>query len=1351
MMIRSIIILLLVTFFTSAHSQEVCADGLDNDNNGLVDLFDPDCPCNQTAYQAQCETNCNIESVNFKIKEKWRVETPDFFFFENIYLSGDVDSDGSIEVVYLSLEASAIIILEGATGLVKDSIYLTDFDENLWPPAGFLSMADIDKDGKAEFFISYAPSTDQLWAQSYSLDGSHLWTSIDLFDFTRVGIRSMANLFDLNADGQIEYLIGNIVLNAHNGKLLAYGKAGSGCTPDGGANSCGGIMSYGFDIDPTLDGQELIAGNTIYQFIYTNPLDTFGNELIVLDNIISEDYDGLSAVADFNADGHAEIVGIFRSTIGDLDRHLVIYDYFNKVILDQIITNDFFYGMPAIGDVDGDCIPEIISVSTNHINVYNFTNGSLNILIEIPIDNAAARNGITLFDFDQDGTQELIDADHDFLRIIDGDTGITLDSFAEGTQTSHEYYNVSDIDLDGHAEIIVFDERNVILCLESQDDNWAPARSVWNQYAYNPTFINDDLTIPQFPQNPAQSLEGWENCDNYSCPTPYNNFMTQATFRTQEGCFVSADQRIDLSISASSICRGDSIEICLFTNSMDSIILSQGIPVVIYPPELMTGTNGVWIDSLTIYSDTTCLMYPSLMYDSLYIFINDGELIFPPVFPNTAITECDYIDNEYILQLGGPDFNIDIIDYECSPDSLILYIALNNLGVQTEIECIEGGCYFENPITALIEGMPLNPIEITSWCFDFDGNSMAYQYLDTFRVSIPIPVGQTQMWWTVNEGGFGPGLLSSELTEIYECNYLNNIDSLSFDVDAKTLEIGLDFDKCQTEIFNLNAGADFESYLWNDLSTDSIYTSLNGGLHFIEATDQCGRVYFDTVTVNILINDTIQIAEQICDSDSLFFDGHYLNTPGLYQMTTQNLNGCDSTTFLNLEIVNELLQIDTLQVCQNDSLLIFGNWIFNDTLLQQTFVASSGCDSIQSYIVLEEILPVKSRVEELCFKDSILINGIWFLDEGNYELQITNPTGCDSLVYLEIISLQLSETYDTLNACQGDTISVFSISYTEDEDIFETYSAANGCDSTSYYHLEFVEIVETLEELILCPGDSILINGAWIKSEGLYPTLYTSVIGCDSINYVDVTFVEDPPSPITEINCQELEISLSIDAQSVWHPLWSNGDTSNFTTYSGSVIEAGLTLHTQPNCEKNLTITLPSLPDIEAIPFLDDTTILHGQALMIDLNLNTNEWSVQWLNEQVVDCDTCMNVIITPSIESEITIYLEHISGCTFETSFIVKFEETDENIYVPNIFSPNNDNNNDTWTVFATGNIQFSESYIYDRWGNLVYSSLSGQPQWNGNMKGKKCIEGVYVYKINYVDSEGNSSFKAGDITLIR
>ena len=95
--------------------------------------------------------------------------------------------------------------------------------------------------------------------------------------------------------------------------------------------------------------------------------------------------------------------------------------------------------------------------------------------------------------------------------------------------------------------------------------------------------------------------------------------------------------------------------------------------------------------------------------------------------------------------------------------------------------------------------------------------------------------------------------------------------------------------------------------------------------------------------------------------------------------------------------------------------------------------------------------------------------------------------------------------------------------------------------------------------------------------------------------------------------------------------------------------------------------------------------------------------------------------------------------------------------LYIPNIFSPNNDNVNDAFAINSNSSEAFIvQIMIFDRWGEMVYHQEGfnvGEEAmfWDGRFNGVECNPGVYVYVIDYLDEKSNPQKITGDLTLVR
>lgn len=86
----------------------------------------------------------------------------------------------------------------------------------------------------------------------------------------------------------------------------------------------------------------------------------------------------------------------------------------------------------------------------------------------------------------------------------------------------------------------------------------------------------------------------------------------------------------------------------------------------------------------------------------------------------------------------------------------------------------------------------------------------------------------------------------------------------------------------------------------------------------------------------------------------------------------------------------------------------------------------------------------------------------------------------------------------------------------------------------------------------------------------------------------------------------------------------------------------------------------------------------------------------------------------------------------------------------VPSGFSPNNDGENDIFFVLG-GPFTELELRIYNKWGELIFTSTSQARGWDGTRDGLPQPEGVYVYTVHAITPDNATHYLEGDVTLVR
>ncbi len=95
--------------------------------------------------------------------------------------------------------------------------------------------------------------------------------------------------------------------------------------------------------------------------------------------------------------------------------------------------------------------------------------------------------------------------------------------------------------------------------------------------------------------------------------------------------------------------------------------------------------------------------------------------------------------------------------------------------------------------------------------------------------------------------------------------------------------------------------------------------------------------------------------------------------------------------------------------------------------------------------------------------------------------------------------------------------------------------------------------------------------------------------------------------------------------------------------------------------------------------------------------------------------------------------------------------------VFVPSVFSPNDDGVNDILTVFADQQVKLVKSFrIFNRWGGMVFLKKDFLPNdirngWDGNYLGQALNPDVFVFTLEVELFSGVITQIQGDVTLVR
>ncbi|MEZ4948532.1 MAG: gliding motility-associated C-terminal domain-containing protein [Saprospiraceae bacterium] len=242
--------------------------------------------------------------------------------------------------------------------------------------------------------------------------------------------------------------------------------------------------------------------------------------------------------------------------------------------------------------------------------------------------------------------------------------------------------------------------------------------------------------------------------------------------------------------------------------------------------------------------------------------------------------------------------------------------------------------------------------------------------------------------------------------------------------------------------------------------------------------------------------------------------------------------GCinDFEDFL-IEVSDPIVRyLPGIEVCYGDCYEFRGQNYCASGTYQVQVSNPGGCDSTLVF----ELETRNQRYQDLgfisiCGEDCITIANQTFCDEGFYELELTSREGCDSTLTFEILKHEnTEERLPLVEICNGNCFTFDGIDYCNDGVYSRAYTSSKGCDSIITFEIKTLQVKsETLPAQYVCEGDCFTIGATNYCNAGNYTYQTTSKEGCDSLVNFNLSFykkdsVELGKFPICESSCFEI-------------------------------------------------------------------------------------------------------------------------------------------------------------------------------------------------------------------------------------
>jgi len=172
-------------------------------------------------------------------------------------------------------------------------------------------------------------------------------------------------------------------------------------------------------------------------------------------------------------------------------------------------------------------------------------------------------------------------------------------------------------------------------------------------------------------------------------------------------------------------------------------------------------------------------------------------------------------------------------------------------------------------------------------------------------------------------------------------------------------------------------------------------------------------------------------------------------------------------------------------------------------------------------------------------------------------------------------------------------------------------------------------------------------------------------------------------------------------------------------------------------------------PTVETGP---DQQIFKGQAARLSAN-SPDRVQYAWSPNYQLSCIDCPFPVASPETDFTYYVTVTDAVGCSAIDSVNLRIWEScgGNNVSLPNTFTPNNDGLNDVFYVRGSGLTNIKLLRVFNRWGELIFESPDINIGWDGTYNGTPVNAGVYVYYLEAVCSNGESSLIKGNVTLLR
>lgn len=269
-----------------------------------------------------------------------------------------------------------------------------------------------------------------------------------------------------------------------------------------------------------------------------------------------------------------------------------------------------------------------------------------------------------------------------------------------------------------------------------------------------------------------------------------------------------------------------------------------------------------------------------------------------------------------------------------------------------------------------------------------------------------------------------------------------------------------------------------------------------------------------------------------------------------------------------------------------------------------------------------------------------------------------------------------------------------------------------------------------------CPADTAIIEIVDVAPNTVVGTVASSAIVCSGTNLDSVILSGNVGSVTGWIS--------SIDGGLTWTPIANTTTTLVYgglttTTMYAAIVQSGVCA-----IDTTIAVTITVLPPF-AVFAGNDTSISSGQTLVLN---GSGSGTPFWTPGATLSSNTVFNPTASPTATTTYILAVTDINGCVNTDDIVVTLMSPIFNGIVSNLFTPNGDGINDNWYIQGILSYPDNEVFVYNIYGNEVYTKKAYANDWQGTYNGVELPDGTYYYVIRF---DNSARIIKGSIDILR